>query len=286
MPGARCRFNLSFALARDARWAPRGHKVAWAQFALPGAVPPRAVPLPALPPRAVRDGDRQVLVEGEHFRLILDKWQGAIGDWTYHGLPLLTAGPCLYLWRAPTDNDVHIAREWRRFGPDRLQHRLPGRFDRFAWYGRGPHESYVDKKESARFGIYQGMVAEQYVPYIMPQEHGNKSDVFWAAITDARGRGLLALGQPNLNVSALPYTPEELTRARHTFELVPTGETVVHLDHAHTGLGSNSCGPGPLAQYLLKPLETESALRLRPVSLELESPIHLAREAPAPMPAQ
>src|SRR5262249_44857067 len=79
---------------------------------------------------------------------------------------------------------------------------LPAGLDRFAWYGRGPHESYSDRKESARVGVYRGSVQEQFVPYIMPQENGNKTDVRWAAVTDARGVGLLAVGMPLLNVSA------------------------------------------------------------------------------------
>ena len=56
-----------------------------------------------------------------------------------------------------------------------------------AWFGRGPHESYADRKQSADVGVYDGTVAEQYVPYVMPQENGNKTDVRWAAITNAAG---------------------------------------------------------------------------------------------------
>jgi hypothetical protein len=238
------------------------------------------------------------------------------------------------VWRAPTDNDVHIAREWRKAGLDRLQHRierveltaatsqyaqievasvlapyslapafsckylytvygtgdvvvettviprrelpplpriglqmrLPGAFDRFAWYGRGPHESYVDRKESARVGVYRGTVQEQYVPYIFPQENGNKTDVRWAAVTDIRGMGLLAVGMPRLNVSAHHYTTEDLTNARHTYELVRRDETILNLDHAQAPLGSASCGPGPLEKYLLEAKPTEFSVRLRPFS--------------------
>src|SRR5262249_18583850 len=126
---------------------------------------------------------------------------------------------------------------------------LPEGFDHFAWYGRGPHESYSDRKESARVGVYRGTVQEQVVPYIRPQENGNKTDVRWAAVTNARGIGLLAVGMPLLNVSAHQYTLEDLTRARHTYELSRRNETFLYLDHAQAGLGSQSCGPGPLPQY-------------------------------------
>jgi len=147
-----------------------------------------------------------------------------------------------------------------------LQMRLPGAFDRMVWYGRGPHESYVDRKESAFVGLYRGTVQEQFVNYVYPQENGNKSDVRWVALTDLRGIGLRAEGMPLLNVSAHHYSTENLTQALHTYDLVRLDETILNLDHAHCGLGSNSCGPLPLDAYLLKPVETRFSLRLRPVA--------------------
>jgi hypothetical protein len=157
---------------------------------------------------------------------------------------------------------------------------LPAGLDRFAWYGRGPHESYSDRKESAPVGVYRGTVQEQFMPYIMPQENGNKTDVRWAAVTDARGMGLLAVGMPLLNVSAHHYALEDLTCARHTYELVPRKETFLYLDHAQAGLGSQSCGPGPLPQYLLEPQETTFTVRLQPFSGDAISPMSLSRQRP------
>ncbi len=57
----------------------------------------------------------------------------------------------------------------------------PAGFEQFTWLGRGPQESYIDRKAGVPVGLYQGTVDEQYVPYIMPQENGNKTDVRWAA---------------------------------------------------------------------------------------------------------
>jgi beta-galactosidase/beta-glucuronidase len=143
---------------------------------------------------------------------------------------------------------------------------LPAGFDRFAWYGRGPHESYADRKESAPVGVYSGSVQDQYVPYIRPQENGNKTDVRWAAVTDSRGAGLFAAGAAPLDVGALHYSVEDLTASRHAHELTRLAETVLHLDGLQAGLGSASCGPGPLPQYLIPPGEIEFAVRLRPLS--------------------
>ncbi|MGE5527824.1 MAG: glycoside hydrolase family 2 TIM barrel-domain containing protein [Patescibacteria group bacterium] len=148
-----------------------------------------------------------------------------------------------------------------------LEMRLPRACDRIAWYGRGPHESYPDRKESARVGVYAGLVEEQHVPYLRPQENGNKTDVRWAAVTDAWGAGLLVMGMPLCHVGVHHYDAHDLAAARHDHELVRRDETVLTLDHALGGLGSNSCGPGPLPQYLLMPGEFCFSVRLRPVEL-------------------
>jgi beta-galactosidase len=165
-----------------------------------------------------------------------------------------------------------------------LQMALPGRFDCLSWYGRGPHETYPDRKLGAQVGQYTGRVAEQYVPYIVPQENGNRTDVRWAALTDDLGLGLLVVAgrtqdgeQQLLNVSALHYSPEDLTRARHTYELRPREEIVLSLDHAQSGLGGASCGPGTLEEYLVSPEPMAWRVRLRPFVERETAAAELAR---------
>ncbi len=145
-----------------------------------------------------------------------------------------------------------------------LQMQLPGGYETFTWYGRGPHETYRDRKEGAQVGVYSGTVDEQYVPYIVPQENGNKTDVRWVALTDRDGVGLLAVGMPLLEVSAHHFTPEDLTDARHTYELKRRDHIVLNLDYKQSGLGGASCGPGTLPQYLIEPRPVQYCLRLRP----------------------
>jgi hypothetical protein len=147
-----------------------------------------------------------------------------------------------------------------------LQLRLPGGFEQFAWYGRGPHETYVDRKEGAQVGVYRGSVDEQYVPYIVPEENGNKTDVRWVSLTNAEGIGLQASGDGLLEVSAHHFTPEDLTTARHTHELVRRPEIILNLDYAQSGLGSASCGPGRLPKYRLQPEEIRYRVHLAPFS--------------------
>jgi beta-galactosidase len=157
-----------------------------------------------------------------------------------------------------------------------LQMTLPGGYEQFTWYGRGPHETYVDRNYGAQVGLYSGTVDEQYVPYIVPEENGNKTEVRWVALTNDEGVGLLAVGSPWLEVSAHHYTTQDLTEATHTYELQRRDDITLNLDYAQSGLGSASCGPGRRPEYQLKPVETRYRVRLRPFANE--SPIALSKQ--------
>jgi beta-galactosidase len=140
----------------------------------------------------------------------------------------------------------------------------PG-LEHLAWYGRGPHENYTDRNTGAAVAHYQSTVTDQYVPYILPQENGNKTDVRWLALRDGAGHGLFAAGCPVMEASALHYGPEDLFAAFHTHELEPRPETILCLDLRQCGLGGASCGPGTLDRYLVKPGEFRFDYRLSPV---------------------
>jgi hypothetical protein len=159
-----------------------------------------------------------------------------------------------------------------------LQMRLPGGFERFTWYGRGPHETYIDRQVGAQVGLYSGSVDEQYVPYIVPQENGNKTDVRWVALTNGQGIGLLAVGSPWLNASAHHYSTEDLTLATHTYELQRREDITLNLDYRQSGLGSASCGPGTLDKYLLQPEQVRFRVRLRPFSAQEIAPVALSKQ--------
>ncbi len=155
---------------------------------------------------------------------------------------------------------------------------LPEGYEQFTWYGRGPHENYSDRNVGAPVGVYSGSVDAQYVPYIVPEENGNKTEVRWVALTNPQGIGLLAVGDPLLEVSAHHFTPSNLTTAKHTYELKRRPEIFLNLDYAQSGLGSASCGPGRLEKYQLKAVETRFSLRLRPFSAKTESPEKLSKQ--------
>ncbi|MBA2936855.1 DUF4981 domain-containing protein [Paenibacillus sp. CGMCC 1.16610] len=116
---------------------------------------------------------------------------------------------------------------------------LDASFENLAWYGRGPHENHWDRAESARLGIYQGKVADQYVPYLRPQECGNKTDVRWAELTRADGLGLRIEGARAVELNALPYTPSELEAHDHMYKLPASDKIALRVNYRQMGVGGD-----------------------------------------------
>jgi beta-galactosidase len=139
-----------------------------------------------------------------------------------------------------------------RFGMNLI---MPREYDQMIWLGRGPHESYWDRKTSAFVDVYSGSVASQYVPYIRPQENGNKTDVRWVAITNDNGEGLLFKGLQLLSVSAhhnllQDFESEGRTDGRerdgvrvenrHVTDVIPRNLTSVNIDYRQMGVGGDT----------------------------------------------
>jgi beta-galactosidase len=120
------------------------------------------------------------------------------------------------------------------------------------WYGRGPQESYWDRKESAIIGLYSGKSDAQYMYYIRPQESGNKSDVRWIALTNNQGTGLKITGK-DLNISILPFTLETLNKALHTTDLKKADLLTLNIDYQQAGLGGDdSWNPRTHSEFQLR----------------------------------
>ena len=123
--------------------------------------------------------------------------------------------------------------------------KLNADYDRLEWYGNGPEETYADRDQGAKLGVYRNRVADNMAAYLVPQECGNKTKVRWAKVTDMRGRGMLFSGE-NLNFSALPYTPHEVENARHPYELPPVHYTVVRVAGGQLGVGGDDSWGAPV----------------------------------------
>ncbi|MBO1513781.1 glycoside hydrolase family 2 TIM barrel-domain containing protein [Metabacillus bambusae] len=117
---------------------------------------------------------------------------------------------------------------------------LDDSFEKITWYGKGPYENYWDKEKGAKIGLYTGKVIDQYVPYLKPQECGNKTGVRWAFLSnEQQGVGLKISGLPILELNALPYTPFELEEHDHAYKLPTSDKTVVRINYKQMGVGGD-----------------------------------------------
>jgi beta-galactosidase len=112
-------------------------------------------------------------------------------------------------------------------------------FENLTWYGNGPHENYWDRKESAKLGIYRGKVEEQFVPYIRPQECGNKTEVRWAQLTNNQGIGIMIKGEPTVELNVLEYSSEELENNDHPYKLPQSDKVVIRVNYKQMGVGGD-----------------------------------------------
>lgn len=158
-----------------------------------------------------------------------------------------------------------------------MQMTLPAGFDRIEWFGPGPQETYIDRKD-ARVGRHSGTVREQFfADYSEPGESGNKVDARWAAITNGKGIGLLVVGEPLLSVNALHHTAADLESVKHPFELPHRDFTVLNIDWKQQGLGGDtSWGAWPHDGYLIPCKEQSYRFRLRPIGPS-DDPSKMAR---------
>ncbi|GII98990.1 beta-galactosidase/beta-glucuronidase [Sediminihabitans luteus] len=133
---------------------------------------------------------------------------------------------------------------------------LPSDLENMEWYGRGPSETYWDRKAGNNVGVWSGTVDEQFFPYMRIQETGNKTDVRWVALTDDDGAGLLAsmdygegyVGDP-LEVSALHYTPKALSsynsKDLYPYQAERTDDVVLRVLKHQKGVGNITWGSEP-----------------------------------------
>ncbi len=155
---------------------------------------------------------------------------------------------------------------------------LPEGFETVEYFGAGPHENYVDRSTSAAIGRYITGVDDMFVPYIRPQDCGNRTGVRWLTLTNESGFGFMIVAPENMNFSALHYTPMDLEKANHPYELTKRKETILTIDMSHCGLGGGSCGPGPMERYLLNAEKATFNYSIRPWESHLGSKAEYARK--------
>jgi beta-galactosidase len=138
---------------------------------------------------------------------------------------------------------------------DHRQHRAADQRDPGKLARRGGLGEHPDRKRGGLIGLWESSVDDQYVPYIRPQENGGHADVRWLEVggSDGKTGGIrIELDEPR-QVSVTHHRAADLATATHDIDLVPVPETSVHIDAAHRGLGTASCGPDTLPEYRLTP---------------------------------
>ncbi|MBO4394884.1 MAG: beta-galactosidase [Eubacterium sp.] len=143
---------------------------------------------------------------------------------------------------------------------------LDADYDRVKWFGLGPEETYADRKQGGKIGVYENVVMDNMARYLVPQECGNKEDVRYIQVTDENGDGLIFASEtqpdprdpkftwsPLMCASALPYTPHELDNASHAYELPPVHHTIIRVAKAQMGVGGDdSWGAQVHPEYRLR----------------------------------
>jgi len=141
------------------------------------------------------------------------------------------------------------------------------KFDYMEWYGRGPEESYWDRKSGMPIGLYQASVKDDFFHYIQPQESNNKTDVRWMAFHDGMKTGILISGKELLSMSAWPYTSDDLEEATHTIDLEKRDFITVNIDHRQMGVGGDdawSINAIPHEPFRVKPGYHQYTYRIIP----------------------
>jgi beta-galactosidase len=135
------------------------------------------------------------------------------------------------------------------------------------WYGKGPHENYIDKCYGADIGIYQLSLNEFMEPYVRPQENGNRTQVRWMYLSNGQ-RGMKVIADSLLSMSAWPYTAENIQNAKHTYDLQNPGFITLNIDLKQMGVGGNdswSDVAAPLSRYQIPARDYQYSFRIEPL---------------------
>lgn len=144
---------------------------------------------------------------------------------------------------------------------------IPDEFDKVEWYGRGPFETYPDRKTGAKMGIWKSDASREYVPYLIPQDHGNKTDVRWLSVSNKEGKGFkVETNGDLLNFSLHLYDTDHLTRAVYPFQLARPGYLTLNVDYELTGVGETA--RRTLTKYRVYPSTKEYSLKLKPIGFD------------------
>ena len=345
-----CYLNLFFRSNVAHAWSDVGYEYCFEQLELPARASVAVSARPTATELCVSETAHAFLVQNGDTVYTVDRHHGLLSSIRDHGKELLSTPVAPTVWRAPTDNDRKIKREWTRIGYDRLQTNclgceivknekdsvhilahltmgvasriplaridltyifspdegvtlssdvrlvrpnenpyfasdnsyfvflprfgyefmMPAGCEQLRYFGRGPVESYEDKRHASRMGLFTTTVTEHFEHYVRPQENMAHADTRWMEVATHTGHGLLATNtetSPVFSFNCSHFTARQLTETAHDYELQPLTETVVNIDYRQSGVGSNSCGPELDEQYRVQENDFSFAFRLLPVQV-------------------
>ena len=158
--------------------------------------------------------------------------------------------------------DTAIVKSMARLG---LTFRMADAYNQVSYLGRGDHETYIDRNQSGRIGLYDTTVERMFHYYATPQSTANRTDVRWAKLTDQAGEGVFMESNRPFQFSIIPFSDVLLEKAHHINELERDGMITIHLDAEQAGVGTATCGPGVLPQYLVPVKKQSFEFTLYPV---------------------
>jgi beta-galactosidase len=271
-PGASVTAQFRWVQRDDTPYAPAGHHVAWDEVVL-------RAPQPKAPPPAIPSGTSAAADDVFAAPIRLALMRATVDNDGYKVMPGFgeehrIGGRALSRWarlgilndQIPTGIQHTQQRQVRVDGSVEYRHRvmvpeplaglprvgvqfaLPKAFSYVRWFGRGPHENYPDRNAGAMHDVWARMPDE--LPYLVPQEFGLRTDCEWVEFVSPDATVRIDVLQPaTMHFSALHHTPTQLQKALDATQLHRSSDLIVHLDVAHRGLGTASCGPDVLPQY-------------------------------------
>jgi len=145
-----------------------------------------------------------------------------------------------------------------------MDFKLKQKYHNFRYYGLGPEENYIDRKEGARLGVFKNTAEENMSHYLVPQECGNRTEVRWVEITSEDGEGLrFRAWEKPFEMSVLPYSAYELEHAYHREELYKSNYTWVRIIEAQMGVGGDDSWGAPVQEQFWISSEENRELKFK-----------------------
>lgn len=170
------------------------------------------------------------------------------------------------------NHDLMAIEELESMAKIGLQLELPNEFDNVQWFGKGPFANYPDRQSAAMVDLYNMKVDNMWQEYSKPQENSNRGEVRWCTLANDEGYGLFVQSPSLFNISAYRYDDENIAKAQHEYELNKKNYITVNLDYKQVGVGTATCGPGILDQYLIKEKIFNFQFRIKATNIKRQLP--------------